>query len=150
MDERVIGVGDKLAARWVQEYVDSTPAVVEALRAANAVAVVFAPDERARSGGDEFFGVVQTALRATEAEVAAGERALFIAVVYGRDARESGAFDICGDERTGACPPLVSARGLFLGYILLGEGGALFADDRGDTRGGYPEADYVLGRIRAL
>jgi hypothetical protein len=150
MDDLVIGVGDDLAARWVRDYFDSTPAVAQALRAANAVAVVFAPAERMRTGGSEFFGQVEAALRASEAAVPADKRAVFIAVVHGSDARASGAFDISGGRRTGPCPPLASARGLFFGYILLGEGGALFTDDRGDTRGGYPSADYVLGRIRAL
>jgi len=152
LDELVIGIGDEFAARWVQEYVDSRTAVAEALRTANAVAVVFAADDRAGADGDDFFGAVQAALRATEAAVPAGKRALFIAVVLGGDARESRAFAICGDERTGTgtCPPLVCARGVFLGYILLGEGGALFSDGCGDTRGVYPKPDYVLGRIRSL
>ena len=150
MNELVIGFGDKLAARWVRDYFDATPAVVEALRAANAVAVVFAPDGRARSGGAEFFGMVEAALRAAEDAVPAGKRGVFIAVVHGSDARASGAFDVSGGKRTGTCPPLVSARGLFFGYILLGEGGALVTDERGDTRGGYPTADYVVGRLRAL
>jgi hypothetical protein len=151
MDQRVISVGDDFAAHWVQEYVASRPTVSDALEAANAVGVVFTP-QGVCSSNDEFFATVQAALSQAEAAVPVGKRGLFIAVVFGRHARESGAFAICGSKRTGACPPLTSTRGALLGYILLGEGGALFTDDRGDSRGHlmYPQVEYIVDRIHAL
>jgi len=135
MQHRILGaaMGRSLVARYLEDH----PELVAALADANAVISVFEPDR------GEFFADAQRSLTAAEAETPANAPTLYVAQTTLPDLRESGAFD---PWRQRATPALACQRGVFLGYMAIGEGGVIFFDPEG--RHDLPQPARVLAALQ--
>lgn len=139
MDPRIYDLGSSVGRSLVQRFLAGSPSVAEALARADAGVAVF----DVRLGPDPLFVAAQRALDAAVRAVPGDSRVLFVAVVVLPDLIEAGAWDF--SRRRGAFVPLTCARGVFLGYAALGEGGVMWFDDDGNPGG--PRDEAVLAAL---
>jgi hypothetical protein len=135
----VLAVDATFGASLVQRYLDEHPQLGPALVRAGARIVVF--EVAFQFDPVLFHPVARQGLERALAAVPADIRPLFVAVVHLSDLRDPSP----GSTRWLAPPALSCTRGVFLGYIGLGEGGVLFVGPDGTT--GAPTPDAVLAQL---
>ena len=124
------------------DYIEERPALVAGLSRAGARVVVF----ELPLFTEALFVAVQARLERAVAAVPEDIRPLFVAVVYMSDWKDVIRAAKVRPANPWASPPMVCARGAFVGYLGLGWGGGIFIQAQGKP--GYPTDEQVLALLR--
>jgi len=144
----IAGDPTTFTAQFVARYLDETPTVVAALRAARARVAAFEVPREVFLHPPQFFTYVQQALDRAEAAIGAHDRPLYVAFTDLPTIADTGAFSFRRTAEPSAFVPMNPRRGPFLGYVALAEGGLAFFDDKGQRRGQSPREEDVLEALR--
>ena len=148
MNALIVAGDDRTTAQVIDRYLQSRPALADAIAAAGACIVVFGT--RWCEPG-QFFVAMQDALDRAEAALPANARPLFVGSCVAGDLVATGMFRLVeGGPTRVACRQLRVRRGALVGYIAYGEGGLSFFDGRGRCSGNRPTDDVVSEALRAI
>lgn len=139
MDPHILDIDSRSVTSRVRRWLDRHPQVGAALERAGTRIVVFDAEMIDRS---RFQAEVQGQLERAAAAVPEDIRPLFVAIVDGGALID--AFTRLDGRRTP--PPMTCPRGAFLGFLGLGEGGAVFVLPDGAHRFS-PDPAVVLDHL---